>query len=146
MGCIPELIIPSYYTSTACTVNSLVDASMRQGEIFYCLRCNVKEHAADTIGNYLLLCTTPVQQMTLRLSKGQLSARNCVIGSPTNSFIFGYGSTHEHEKQTIGDVVTDVQLYISSANFITPTKNTPTKRRIGCGMNWCLLFYKNLTN
>lgn len=83
---IPELIIPSYYTSTACTVHSLVDPGMRQGELFCCPRCNVKEHAdehaADTIGNYLLLRPNPVQQVTLRLSKGQLSARNCLIGSP----------------------------------------------------------------
>ncbi len=64
----------------------------------YCPCCNIKvkadEHAADTIGNYLLLRPNPVQQVTLRLSKGQLSARNCLIGSPTNSFIFDCGSIH----------------------------------------------------
>ena len=81
---------PIFYTSTACTVHPLVDANMRQGEIFCFPRCNVKEHAdeyaVDTIGNYLLLRPNSVQQVTLRLPKGhlaaQVSARNCLIESP----------------------------------------------------------------
>jgi len=56
---IPELLVPSYYTSTACTCHSLIDASMRSGEIFRCPKCasaaNADEHASDTIANYLLL-------------------------------------------------------------------------------------------
>jgi len=56
---IPEILVPSYYTSTACTVHSLIDEAMRTGEIFRCPRCNTNthadEHAADTLANYLLL-------------------------------------------------------------------------------------------
>ncbi len=54
---IPEQVIPSFHTSTACTVHSLVDANIRQGKIFCCPHCEVNEYAdkdvADTIGNYL---------------------------------------------------------------------------------------------
>ena len=56
---IPELIVPSYYISTACTRHSLIDDSMRSGEIFRCPEfdsaANADEHASDTIANYLLL-------------------------------------------------------------------------------------------
>jgi Putative transposase DNA-binding domain len=70
---IPELVVPSYYTSSACTVHSLVDASMRRRETFFCPECGVREHAdlhaADTIANYFLLQPAS-QQVTLHLSKG----------------------------------------------------------------------------
>jgi hypothetical protein len=56
---IPELIIPSYFTSTVCTIHALVDKAMRSGECFFCPQCGVQEHAdehaSDTIANYLLL-------------------------------------------------------------------------------------------
>jgi len=56
---IPELLVPSYYTSTSCTIHSLVDSAMRKGEKFACPLCSAPahadEHAADTIANYLLL-------------------------------------------------------------------------------------------
>jgi Putative transposase DNA-binding domain len=56
---IPEIIIPSYYTSTVCTVHSLMNKAFRSGEIFRCPACEASahadEHAADTIANYLLL-------------------------------------------------------------------------------------------
>jgi len=56
---VPEITVPSYYTSTTCTIHSLIDATMRVGEIFKCPLCasaeHSDEHAADTIGNYFLL-------------------------------------------------------------------------------------------
>ena len=56
---VPEIMVPGYYTSTACTIHSLVDAALRVGEIFRCPLCvaseHADEHAADTIANYLLL-------------------------------------------------------------------------------------------
>ena len=54
---IPEIAIPSYFTSTACPAHALVDAAMRNGDRFLCPICgkpeHADEHAADTIGNYL---------------------------------------------------------------------------------------------
>jgi transposase len=83
---IPELVIPSYHTSSACTVHSLVEATMRQGEEFFCPQCGVRQHAdlhaADTIGNYLLLRPVPAQQVTLQLPRGRQSAGNLLVGSP----------------------------------------------------------------
>jgi hypothetical protein len=56
---IPEFAIPSYFTSTTCPTHATVDATMRTGDQFLCPRCgkpeHADEHAADTIGNYLLL-------------------------------------------------------------------------------------------
>ena len=56
---ISEVAIPSYFTSTTCPAHALVDATMRNGDRFLCPRCgkveHADEHAADTIGNYLLL-------------------------------------------------------------------------------------------
>jgi transposase len=56
---VPEITIPSYYTSTACTIHSHMDSKMRVGEIFRCPMCasseHSDEHAADTIANFLLL-------------------------------------------------------------------------------------------
>ena len=54
-----EVTIPSYFTSTTCPSHALVGASMRTGDRFCCPQCgkveHADEHAADTIGNYLLL-------------------------------------------------------------------------------------------
>ena len=54
-----EVAIPSFYTSTACPTHARVDATMRKGDSFRCPLCgrdeHADEHAADTIGNYLLL-------------------------------------------------------------------------------------------
>jgi hypothetical protein len=83
---IPEIVIPSYYTSTTCTVHSLVDDAMRQGEQFCCPQCKIRhnadEHAADTIGKYILLRPVSAQQVTLHLPRARHSARNLLIGSP----------------------------------------------------------------
>lgn len=83
---IPEIVIPSYHTSTTCTVHSLVDGSMRQGDQFHCPQCKIRhqadEHAADTIGKYLLLRPVSAQQVTLQLPRDRRSARNLLIGSP----------------------------------------------------------------
>jgi len=82
---IPELVVPSYYTSSACTVHCLVDASMRRKETFFCPECGVPEHAdmhaADTIANYFLLQPAS-QQVTLLLPRDGQSARNLLVGSP----------------------------------------------------------------
>ncbi len=83
---IPEVVIPSYHTSSSCTVHSLVDASMRNGETFFCPRCGVKEHAdshaADTIGNYILLRPNIAKQVTLLLPRDRQSSGNLLVGSP----------------------------------------------------------------
>ncbi len=56
---IPEIAVPSYYTSCTCTIHSLVDKPMRSGETFLCPKCGSERHAdenaSDTIANYLLL-------------------------------------------------------------------------------------------
>jgi hypothetical protein len=56
---VPEIAIPSFFTSTTCAAHAVVDATMRSGDRFWCPRCGKAEHAdahaADTIGNYLLL-------------------------------------------------------------------------------------------
>ena len=82
---IPDLIVPSFYTSSACTIHSLVDGSMRQGEQFFCPQCGVKEHAdqhaADTIANYFLLQPSS-QHVTMQLPRVWQSARNLPVGSP----------------------------------------------------------------
>ncbi len=56
---IPEIKIPSFYTSCTCPIHNLVDRKMRQGEKFECPQCGKPRHAdqnaSDTIANYLLL-------------------------------------------------------------------------------------------
>ncbi len=83
---IPEIVIPSYHTSSCCTVHSLVDASMRNGETFFCPRCGAKEHAdshaADTIGNYILLRPNIAKQVTLLLPRDRQSSGNLLCWKP----------------------------------------------------------------
>ena len=50
-----EIAIPGYCTSTACPAHATVAAAMRNVDRFSCPRCGKVEHAADTIGGYLLL-------------------------------------------------------------------------------------------
>ena len=61
---IPQVPVPSFFTSTTCMIHSLVDRTMRSGEEFLCPLCgkprHADENAADTIANYLLL--RPLQQ------------------------------------------------------------------------------------
>lgn len=56
---VPELALPSFFTSQVCTIHALIDETVRQGEHFQCPKCptprHADEHAADTIGLYLLL-------------------------------------------------------------------------------------------
>lgn len=83
---IPELVVPSYYTSTTCTIHSRVDETMRHGEVFCCPLCGKKEHAdehaADTLAYYLQLKRNTKLHVTLHLPRSRSSARNHSVGSP----------------------------------------------------------------
>lgn len=60
---VPEVALPSYYTSLTCVRHGHVDKAMRNGEVFACPHCvregrpkeHADEHAADTLGLYLTL-------------------------------------------------------------------------------------------
>jgi hypothetical protein len=60
---IPEITLPSYYTSTTCFIHGIVDKKQRKGDVFTCKRCiaeggkpeHADEHAALTLGAYLFL-------------------------------------------------------------------------------------------
>lgn len=60
---VPQIALPSYYTSTTCTRHALVSKSQRKGDWFTCPRCKAEgrprehahAHAADTLGAYLQL-------------------------------------------------------------------------------------------
>jgi hypothetical protein len=60
---VPEVALPSYYTSTTCYRHAVVHKSQRKGDKFSCKRCRAEgrghehadAHAADTLGAYLLL-------------------------------------------------------------------------------------------
>jgi transposase len=56
---IPEVALPSFYTSCTCNKHALVDKNMRSGEKFACPKCvehrHADENASHTIANYLLL-------------------------------------------------------------------------------------------
>jgi hypothetical protein len=60
---IPELWLPSYYTSTTCFRHGIVDGKQRRGDKFACKHCKAEgrkpehadDHAALTLGAYLFL-------------------------------------------------------------------------------------------
>ena len=60
---VPEVALPSYYTSTTCTRHAVVNKRQRRGDVFACVRClaegrpreHADDHAADTLGAYLQL-------------------------------------------------------------------------------------------
>jgi len=60
---IPELWLPSYYTSTTCFKHAIVDGKQRKGDKFACKHCKAEgrkpehadDHAALTLGAYLFL-------------------------------------------------------------------------------------------
>mgnify|MGYP002714616539 CR=1 FL=1 len=52
---IPEIVLPSYYTSTTCILHRLVDKKMRKGDVFYCPACSETRHADLNAGLTLAL-------------------------------------------------------------------------------------------
>lgn len=56
---VPELAVPSFYTSSTCIAHGLVDRAMRSGNVFKCPECGKEAdadlHASEVIAQYLLL-------------------------------------------------------------------------------------------
>ena len=54
-----ESKIPSFYSSTTCTIHKIVDDKMRNNKVFKCEQCNIvkdaDKNASDTIASFLLL-------------------------------------------------------------------------------------------
>jgi hypothetical protein len=54
-----ESKIPSFYSSTTCTIHKVVDDEMRNNKVFKCKQCNIvkdaDKNASDTIASFLLL-------------------------------------------------------------------------------------------
>lgn len=68
---VPELVVPSWYTSRACLRHSeIVDAKHRRGETIFLPCCNAHdhadEHAADTLASYPFLVPKHPQRLASR--------------------------------------------------------------------------------
>jgi hypothetical protein len=54
-----ESKIPSFYSSTTCTIHKVVDKEMRNNKVFKCKQCDIvkdaDKNASDTIASFLLL-------------------------------------------------------------------------------------------
>lgn len=63
---VPEIVVPSWYTSTTCFRSATVDASQRRGDTFTSRRLGYRKdadlHAASTLAHYLI--PAPVAQAT----------------------------------------------------------------------------------